>query len=314
MIAVRVVRDRTSQLRTRLRRPTKRLGATHRELDLQGSLAYIDEVYGDFLRYADIGTAQIDGSRVLELGPGDNFGIPLRFLADGATHVTTMDRFIAWRDEAQQARIYNAMLERMSTEQRERAALAITSRSPLRFDPKLLRVIEGVGAENADRSLPPHSFDLIVSRAVLEHVWDLDAAFGAMDAVLAPGGVMAHKVDFRDHGLFTKGGHHPLTFLTIPDRVYGWMGDHSGLPNRRLIDYYRGKLAELGYDSRLHVTAVVGRGEELSPHPERVPESELQRIGPGIEQVRSKLRPRYRELPLSDIATAGIFLIARKPH
>jgi len=48
-----------------------------------------------------------------------------------------------------------------------------------------------------------------------------------MDALLAPGGWMMHKIDLSDQGMFSRNGQHPLTYLTIPDQVYGWMSTHS---------------------------------------------------------------------------------------
>jgi hypothetical protein len=145
---------------------------------------------------------------------------------------------------------------------------------------------------------------------VLEHLYDLDAAFSAMDSLLRPGGLMLHKVDFRDHGMFTDGGMHPLTFLTVPERLYRAMSRHSGRPNRRLADWYRAKLDELGYEWRVLVTLPVG-GDELVPYREsfeRGPRSlEL------VDEIRPRLQSRFRELSDVDLATAGIFLVARKP-
>ena len=313
VILARIAADRTSQLRNRLRRPTKHMGATHMHFDLAASLGYVDLVYEDFLRYAELSSERLRGARVLELGPGDNFGIPLAFLGDGAEHVATIDRFISWRDEAQQLEIYKAMFERMGDEQQRRAERALRRREPIEFDPALLQVIEGTGVEEATSLLERGGFDLIVSRAVLEHVSDVRASFDAMDALLRPGGLMAHKIDFRVHGLFTEGGRLPLTFLTVPDRLYTWMGANSGLPNRHLAGWYRSEMERREYEARLLVTHIVGREEELIPHPAEPPAAELEAVRPLLEEIRPRLLPRYRDLPDSDLGIAGVFLIARKP-
>jgi hypothetical protein len=126
---------------------------------------------------------------------------------------------------------------------------------------------------------------------------------------------MLHKVDFRDHGMFTGGGMHPLTFLTIPDRIYDSMSRYSGRPNRRLADWYREKLGALGYDFRLLVTHVLGGEGELHPHAEALsldPSRDVDTIE-LIRSIRSRLRPRFRTLTETDLATTGIFIIARKP-
>ncbi len=64
--------------------------------------------------------------------------------------------------------------------------------------------------------LPGGSFDVILSRAVLEHVYDLGSAWRSMDTLLAADGIMLHKVDFQNHGMY--GSLHPLRFLGVPDR------------------------------------------------------------------------------------------------
>ena len=90
-----------------------------------------------------------------------------------------------------------------------------------------------------------------------------------MDELLLPGGYMIHKIDFRDHGMFSD-KHHPLTFLTIPGSLYTLMTHDSGKPNRRLISYYRRKTTELGYDTHLLITRIVGSESEILPHKETV--------------------------------------------
>jgi SAM-dependent methyltransferase len=178
-----------------------------------------------------------------------------------------------------------------------------------------LRAIEGVAVEQLG-GLEPGSFDVVVSGAVFEHLYDPDAAFAAMDQVLAPGGLMLHKVDFRDHGMFTDAGKHPLTFLTVPESLYRLMTRNSGRPNRRLADWYRAKLAALGYEARLLVTRVVGRQGELLPHAERL-SLDPTRDAPTIEllrAIRPRLQPEFSALDDADLAVAGIFLVAYKPN
>jgi 2-polyprenyl-3-methyl-5-hydroxy-6-metoxy-1,4-benzoquinol methylase len=62
----------------------------------------------------------------------------------------------------------------------------------------------GVGIEAANTEFEPATFDLIISRSVMEHTYQSDAAFRVMDWLLKPGGKMLHKIDFRDHGIFSS--------------------------------------------------------------------------------------------------------------
>ena len=307
--AANVVDDQRTRLAARNGAAESTSGSTHDTFSLDQSTAYIDEVFGDYLAYGELGSGELEGASVLELGPGDNFGVALRFLAAGVDRVVATDKFASVRDPGKQRRIYEATLGRLDPAERTRAEAAIEL-DGLSFDPERLRVLEGVAVEEASGALSGERFDLIVSRAVLEHLYDLDAAFAAMDGLLRPGGTMLHKVDFRDHGMFTDGGMHPLTFLTVPDRLYSLMSRNSGRPNRRLADYYRAKLGELGYEYTLLATKPID-GEEIVPHA-----TELE-VGPQtkslVEEIRPGLAPRYRGLSDEDLATAGIFLIARKP-
>jgi SAM-dependent methyltransferase len=302
VIAATIVKDWRARRAARAGAAPSTSGATHEAFSLQQSLDYIDTVFDDYLRYGELRPADLERRRVLELGPGDNYGVALRFLASGAEHVVCVDRFATRRDDAQQDEIYEAL--------RERLGVGATP------DPERLRVIEGVAVEEVDELLEASSVDIIVSRAVLEHLYDLDAAFAAMDQVLAPGGLMLHKVDFRDHGMFSDTGANPLTFLTIGERTYRLMSEHSGRPNRRLIDWYRAKLEGLGYDSRVLVTHLVGREEELTPHVEEAkldPSSEARSLD-LVSSIRPKLQPRFRALDDRDLGVSGVFIVARKPE
>jgi SAM-dependent methyltransferase len=311
VVAGRIAVERTRDVRRMLGRRDGPMGATHRRFDLEGSVSYIDEVFGDYLTYGGLETADLADARVLELGPGDNLGVALRFAAAGAS-VVAADRFVPFRDPAQERRIYEAMLERLPEDQRRRVApMAAEPPDPAASGVELLELTP---IERAPERLAAAGFDLIVSRAVLEHVYDLDGAFAAMDKLLRPGATMVHKVDLRDHGMFSEGGQNALTFLTIGDRSYAWMGEESaGLPNRRLIGWYRAKLAQLGYEARFWVTHVAGIEAELVPHQpleqwvsERVPVA-------AVSQVRPRLQARYRSLDDSELAIAGFMVAAQKP-
>lgn len=289
-------------------------GSTHAPLELSESVAYINAVFDDYLTYGQLDARVLRGARVLELGPGDNYGVALRFLGAGAEHVVAVDRFASRRDPDQQRRIYEHLLTSLPPEQRRAIEDAVELSDGVRFDGRRLNAIEGIAVEEISEALAGETFDLVVSRAVLEHLYDLDAAFDSMDQLLAPGGMMLHKVDLRDHGMFTDGGMHPLTFLTIPERTYTWMTRDSGRPNRHLADWYRAKLESLGYESQVLVTHLAGADGEVIPHREAAQLApQLNGARALVASIRPRLQPRFRRLDEADLATSGIFLVTHKP-
>lgn len=309
-VAGRIAFERAKGVRRLLGRRAGGMGATHRGFELEESLDYIDAVFEDYLTYGGIDRAEIEGMHVLELGPGDNFGVALRFLAAGAARVVSVDRFIPYRDPEYQLRVYDGLLERLDGTERARIS-SVTSDGRISFDGVELEILEETPIEDAPGILGAESFDLIVSRAVLEHVYDLDGAFASMTELLKPSGRMVHKVDLRDHGLFEAGGHNPLTLLTISDRVYRWMGERpAGLPNRRRLDWYRRAVDEHGYNGRFLITHLAGIEPEVEPHaplgdglPDRSP------LG-VVEEIRPRLQPQFRGASDEELAITGFMLVA----
>jgi hypothetical protein len=297
--------------RARPNRPVRQ-GATHVGKPLDESVSYVERVVGEYQRHAGLDPDALAAATVLELGPGDSLGVALRLLGMGATRVVSLDRFVPWRDPAQQRRINEALVSLIPEAERDRLHPVLDEDGSIRTAQDRLVLIEGTPIEDADGVLDAGSFDVLISRAVLAHVYDLDTAYGTMDRLLAAGGRMAHKVDLSDIGLFTNGGQHPLTFLTIPDPIWDRMRRYAGHSNRNLIDYHQRKLTELGYSFDIRVTRLIG-GEEFEPIEMDAVGSRLAPARALIEEIRPKLLPRYRELSDEELAIADVFIEARKP-
>jgi SAM-dependent methyltransferase len=274
-------------------------------------VAYSGNVFSKFVERAGLDQEKLHGLRVLELGPGEDLSVALRFLATGAAQVTCIDRFHFDVDAAWEREVYRLLFDELDAEGRSRVAGLLTEAGELQVDGDRLEAIRGVGIEEGAARVPERRFDLIVSVAVLEHVYDLPASFRAMDALLAAGGVMVHQVDLRDHGMFSAGGRHPLEFLTIRDPIYRLMTSHTGAPNRERIDTYRELVAELGHTATFKVTSIAGRAEPLDPYRDRI---DLEpSLAVSIEGLRDRLPPRLAGLPVEDLATTGILIRSEKP-
>jgi SAM-dependent methyltransferase len=283
--------------------------------DQAKELKRTDRIFSNYLRYSGLGGDGLRGKRILELGPGFNIVVPLRFLAAGAAEAVAADRFVRFQDTPAAQQLYRMVRERLNEAERARFDAAITLEPKVVLKPGRMIYIYGAGIEEVERTWPSHSFHLIVSNAVLEEIYDPDGVFQSMDRLLAPGGYLLHKIDMSDYGMFSKRGFHPLEFLTVPDSVYRFMVESSGQPNRRLINYYRDRLSSLGYSVDLFITGVVG-GKPVEPWMLRLEYGVHydDKILEGIEAIRPRLLERYRQLPDEDLLVSGIFLAGRKPE
>jgi Methyltransferase domain len=291
------------------------LGSTHTGKPLEDSLGYINLQFDDYLKYSSLSPAQLTGKRVLELGFGDSIGVALKFLAKGATEVVCVDKFYAKRDQASERLIYVALRNSLREEEQRIFDDAVNLEEGVRVNQSRIRCLYGTSLEQLIEQSPEEKgrFDLIISRAVIEEIYDPTPTFVAADRLLSEGGRLIHKIDLSDYGMFSGAGMHPLTFLTIPEWLYRRMASDSGLPNRRLIDYYRGLMKELGYEAQLFISSIIGVGE-INPHREKI---ELN-VDYGsvelalVDSIRPRLKSTYRGLAAGDLLINGIFLVAGK--
>lgn len=303
---------------------SRRFGLVHGQIDdpyatarseseIPGTLAILNSTFKQYLEYGKLTPDTLAGAHVLEVGPGNTIGIPLLFIGAGAARAAAIDKFVALQDTPFHRRLYTQMREGMDDEAKKRLDGALRISDRLELEPRRLEYVTGRGIEDAP--FPPQSFDVVVSNAVLMEVYDADATFSAVDRVLKPGGRMVHVIDLRDYSMFPKRGFHHLEFLTIPDAIYRNMAESIGQPNRRLVDYYRGKMASLGYDSTIYITWVTGATKRLPAFKTAI----RQGVDYGDDQVamlreiRPRLLERYRSLSDEDLLTGGILLAARKP-
>jgi hypothetical protein len=291
-------------------------GSTHRGKTVAESLAYILAQFRDYLRYSGLREQDLRGKRVLELGPGDNAGVALKFLAAGAARVVCVDKFSSTRDPAQQRQIYLALRESLPRAQRSAFEAAIRIEREVEIVEERLLTVHGLGLEESAASVLAHEppFDLIVSRAVIEEIYDPEPVFRASDSLLAPGGYVLHKIDLGDYGMFSDSGMHPLTFLTIPEFLYRRMARDSGIPNRKRMSYYCTMADTLGYDSKVFVTSILGEGC-LEPHKELgdLGSHYSERTRALATDIRARLGREFRRLSDEELFVTGIFLVSRKP-
>jgi hypothetical protein len=294
-------------LREKLGRIQSESGSTHRALKLDESVDYVEDVFNDYWTY---GGLDHPGGAAAEVGPGDNAGLALLLQVAGYDTVDLIDRFRSRRSLEQQRHIYESLAVRHGI-----AGLA----SQADWNDERLPGITwriGSSAESyfASRaSKNGRGYDLIVSRATLEHLYDPLAALRSMAACLEPGGRMVHKIDFRDHGMFTP-AHPELTYLRFPAWLHRQMTHRSGRPNRVLLHRYRNLAEELGHSAEWEVTilatSLVGEGE-IVPHVpcNALPAEALQRAVGRVEAERHRFAGEFDGVASDDLAVTGIFWI-----
>ena len=293
--------DRRARYRLARGRLATRSGTRHATLSLDESLGYIERVYRDYLAYG--GIEGFSGC-VAEIGPGDSFGVALRMLGAGAEHVHTIDRYRPVRDNVREALIYRALVERYGSRR------LLTDTGDGRIGIRGLTAQVGAAAETFFRS-SGHRFDYIVSRAVLEHLYDPLAALDDMAATLTPGGTLIHRIDFRDHGMFA--GHHPMTFLTVPDALYSAMTRGSGRPNRLLLPAWRDWLDRSPLTGSLRITRLVGVDGDMNPAAwDDIDPTARRTALAAVDAIRPRLAPSLAEFSDQDLAVSGCVLVAKQ--
>lgn len=229
------------------------------------------------------------GQCLLEYGPGDVPGVALLMLAYGADKVICVDRFPLAQSTPKQIEVLEQLVEGLVGEAKQRVAtcfyVAGDPRSGLRRD-RLEYVIKPSGLSGLREAV-----DCIYSRAVLEHVNDLEATFKDIAKALKPGGITIHQVDLKSHGLHRENS---LDFLTWPTWLWDLMYSGKGVPNRWRIDCYRRAIDTSGLKLQL-----------LEPTLRAQPED--------IAEVRPYLARAFKELPDEDLSWLGFWLVAHKP-
>jgi hypothetical protein len=288
-------------------------GSTGLHMSVEDAADYARRVVADYTTYGAGGDAErLKGKDVLEIGPGDNLGVAFLLLAKGARTVTCIDGFAPSSDAQHNSRIYGAIYKGLSAEERERVKDVVTVQSDgtatLNGDRLLSRY--GVPMDAAVSPLESRSYDIIISRAVLEHLGNLRTGWKNMVMCLRLDGEMWHKVDFRCHNLF--GQIHPLYFLTISDNLWNLISRPDPTLNRLRLPTYRELAARDFHDSRCYLTHIIGENE-IAPHVDSlVPGTHYsQRHLDLVQTIRPRLQKYFSNYSDEELLVTGVFLTVR---
>ncbi len=197
-------------------------GSTHLTRSESESLSYIETVFNDYKHYGRV--AKFSGA-VAEIKPGDNAGVAMLLRHEGCTQVDLIDRYYSKRNSAQQAKLYAAISRRYGLNYLKTQA---------EWDEQTLDGITwkiGQPAETYFKDVSQQQgliYDFILSRAVLEHLYDPLEALRSMVNCLKPGGKMLHEIDFRDHDLFSPPNTSYFSSKFPALFIPGWYGITGG--------------------------------------------------------------------------------------
>jgi SAM-dependent methyltransferase len=259
---------------------------------VEGIARYFRQCVGDYFDVLGVpvhGRAGfLQGKQILEYGPGDLPGVALLLVAMGAEKVFCVDRFSLVSMSDKNRQVIDCLASGLTDTERLRfdGCFQGTNGSTLTLRPARLQyVVRSGGLSGIDGEI-----DLVISRAVLEHVADLDATFADMIRAMRPGALAIHQVDLRSHGLHRA---NVLDFLSWSPVLWKRMYSHKGVPNRCRVDHYRDILAKLPVEAvRLEVTA---------------------HARPGVvAAVRHQLAEPFRHLSDEDLAALGFWTVFRK--
>lgn len=196
----------------------------------------------------------LENRRVLELGPGYNFGSVMVLACCGALPMVA-DRFLVPWEQAYHAKFYAALKQALPTKL-PGVGLDLSPLDRLvsagAHAPEIIRTFGASTEELTD--IPDATVDIVLSNAVLEHLANPRQALAQLSRITRPGGLGLHQVDFRDHRDFDR----PLEYLLLdPGTFESMFVERHGECGRQLRPLEMGRMfreagfAVMAYDSNI---------------------------------------------------------------
>ena len=140
----------------------------------------------------------VHGSSILEIGPGKPLGTAIFWNYAGARKYTAIDKFTEVNQDDVWLRRFRSLLDHniFNPFGIDIDTLIRQENETLKLDCKHIQLIQD---DLATHDFESETFDFIYSNAVLEHMCDLEVMFRRLHEILAPGGLMFHSIDLREH-------------------------------------------------------------------------------------------------------------------
>lgn len=259
-----------------------------RERSVEQAVAYTLKSVDMFRGFLALANYEIAGKTVLEIGPGQDLGVPL-VLAGFGSRAVVLDQYPSPWDASFHPDYYSELL-RQATAQFPGAKFDVLGEVVRRRNYRVFGLeIHNVGLERAG-AIPEESIDVTISNAVFEHLADPAVAVSQLFRIASKGGIGFHQVDFRDHHDYSK----PLEFLTIDEKVFRDMiATNAGTSGNRVRwSEYQNLFVNAGFTSTFE--------PEYSADPIY------------FADVQTRMIERYRAMPSTDVAVlSGRFFLKK---
>jgi SAM-dependent methyltransferase len=207
----------------------------------------VDEWLEALEGYTRQSAKQIEGARVLELGPGADFGVPLYLLSKGVAQYSAIDAFpLALKAPAA---LHEAILDRIATigSLVPRSVLMDALPSSRRGPGNDTSILRYVVREDFDiaTAFEPASFDFVFSQAAFEHFDDVEEVIRQVSTVVRQGARLVAGVDLKTHARWLC-DKDPLNIYRYAERTYRSLGFRT-MPNRVATSEYARMLIKHGW-------------------------------------------------------------------
>ncbi len=262
---------------------------------LQRDLEYALSTSSVYLDFLPGGPEFVKEKRVLEIGPGINFGLSLILACLGA-EVMVVDRFLIPWDPDYHPKFYALLRDRV------KGRWPCLDLTPLDmvisqggYSPECLSLYSSSSEELS--AIPDQNVDIVLSCAVLEHLYDLKSAFTHLARITKPQGLGLHQVDFRDHRDFSR----PLDFLLLSDKKFSrvFQEKHGECGNRVRPQEMRQLMELAGFRVKECLSNAFVEEKYLTEF---------------LGRLRKARKSAYRHYPAEDLRCLSGFFILVKEH
>jgi SAM-dependent methyltransferase len=234
----------------------------------------------NFLPNKDINYLQ--DKNLLEIGPGQDFGIAL-ILADlGLKEVLLIDPYLIEWQEEYHLLFYKNLLSQAENKfpTIEFTSLKEVIKNNTHQTSKLRYYAFGI--ENASE-IENESIDISISNACFEHFVYPELAIKELARITKKGGIGFHQIDLRDHRDYSQ----PLEFLTFPDSVFNKIK----------------KMTDAWYGNRLRYTEYNEIFEQFGFSVDFKPDSFAEEV--YLNSILKKAIQKYQKMPKESVGTLG---------